>query len=53
METIMLLITVHEKSILLITLLEKYETHRKLLKIRFVLYTSLLIVSTRISGGDQ
>ena len=34
---------------MLITLLEKYETQRKLLKKRFTLVTSLLIVSTRIS----
>jgi hypothetical protein len=38
---------------MMITLLEKYETQRKLLKVRLYLVASLLIVSTRIGGGDQ
>ena len=37
----------------MITLLKKYETRRKVLKVRFILGTSLLIVSIRIGGGDQ
>jgi len=38
---------------MMITPLAKYETQSKLLKVRFTLITSLLIVSTRIDGDDK
>ena len=38
---------------MMITLLEKYETQRKLLKVRLYPCCIVLIVSTRIGGGDQ
>ena len=38
---------------MMITLLEKYETRCKLLKIRCTLVACLLIVSTRIGGDGQ
>jgi hypothetical protein len=38
---------------MLITLLQNYETQRKLLKVSFTLISSLQMVSSGISGCDQ
>jgi hypothetical protein len=50
---IRVLITVHETYLLLITCSREVKPNVNCLKVIVILVTSLLIVSTRISGGDQ